>query len=316
MSRASLTRFAWLSIAAALATIALKCAAYFLTGSVGLLSDAIDSFVNLIGGVMVLAMLTVAARPADEDHSYGHSKAEYFSSGVEGTLILIAAVSIGVVAVKGVVHPKQLEKIGLGLAVSTVASLLNLAVGFLLLRVGRKTRSIALEANARHLMADVWTSAGVLVGVGAVAVTGWERLDPVVALAVGANVSWTGLGIVRRSVSGLMDTALPHPDRVLIENVLGTYKKNGLQFHALRTRDAGARKFVSMHVLVPGDWTVRRGHQLLEQIESEIQKVLPSAIVFTHLEPLGDPASWLDDPLDNPIAGDEGSGEESRHKHS
>jgi cation diffusion facilitator family transporter len=308
MNRASLTRFAWLSIAAALATIALKSAAYFITGSVGLLSDAIDSLVNLIGGVMVLAMLTVAARPADEEHSYGHSKAEYFSSGVEGTLILIAAVSIGAVAVDGLFQPKPLDKIGLGLAVSTVASLLNFGVGFLLLRVGRKTRSIALEANARHLLADVWTSAGVLVGVGAVAITGWQRLDPFVALAVGANIIWTGLGIVRRSISGLMDSALPHSERELIQNVLRTYEKDGLQFHAVRTRDAGARKFVAMHVLVPGDWTVSRGHKLLEQIEGKIHKTLPHVIVFTHLEPLDDPTSWQDDALDGPMQSDQGSG--------
>ncbi len=307
MSRASLTRFAWLSIAAALATIALKSGAYLLTSSVGLLSDAIDSFVNLIGSVMVLAMLTVAARPADEDHSYGHSKAEYFSSGFEGSLILIAAVSIGAVAVEGLIRPKQLDKLGLGLAISTVASLVNLGVGFILLRVSRKARSIALEANARHLMADVWTSAGVLVGVGAVAMTGWQRLDPVVALAVAANIIWTGLGIVRRSISGLMDTALPHSERELIQDVLSSYEKDGLKFHALRTRDAGARKFVSMHVLVPGEWTVKRGHRLLEQIETRIHKVLPNAIVFTHLEPLDDPSSWQDDALDGPIQRDERS---------
>jgi cation diffusion facilitator family transporter len=309
MRPASLTRYAWLSIAAALATIALKSAAYFVTGSIGLLSDAIDSLVNLIGGIMVLAMLTVAARPADEDHAYGHSKAEYFSSGVEGALILIAAVSIGAVAAEGLIHPKPLDQINLGLAVSTVASLVNLGVGFLLLRVGRKTRSIALEANARHLITDVWTSVGVLVGVGAVAITGWQRLDPMVALAVGANIIWTGLGIVRRSVSGLMDTALPHSDRVLIQSVLRDYEKDGLQFHALRTRDAGARKFVSMHVLVPGDWTIRRGHKLLGQIEVKIHKVLPHVIVFTHLEPLDDPASWQDDSLDGPNEEEEeGSG--------
>ena len=308
MSHNSLTRFAWLSIGAALATIALKSGAYFLTGSVGLLSDAIDSFVNLIGAVMVLTMLTMAARPADEDHSYGHSKAEYFSSGVEGSLILIVALSIGAVAIEGLIHPKQLDKIGLGLAVSTLASLINFSVGFLLLRVGRRTRSIALEADARHLMTDVWTSAGVLVGVGAVAITGWQRLDPVVALAVAANLIWTGMGIVRRSVSGLMDTALPQSERELIQNVLRTYEKDGLQFHAVRTRDAGARKFVSMHVLVPGNWTVNRGHKLLEQIERKIQKVLPHVIVFTHLEPLDDPASWQDDALDGQIHSDEGSG--------
>jgi cation diffusion facilitator family transporter len=308
MRRSSLTRFAWLSIAAALATITLKSTAYAVTGSIGLLSDAIDSFVNLIGGAMLLAMLTVAGRPADDDHAYGHGKAEYFSSGVEGALILIAAVTIGAVALDGLIHPKPLEKIGLGLAVSTLASLVNLVVGFQLLRAGRKTRSIALEANARHLMTDVWTSAGVLIGVGAVAITGWQPLDPAVALAVGANIVWTGLGIVRRSVSGLMDTALPQSERTLIQNVLRTYEKNGLQFHALRTRDAGARKFVSMHVLVPGDWTVKRGHQLLEQIEAKIHKVLPHVIVFTHLEPLNDPASWQDDALDRPTLSGDGSG--------
>ena len=308
MNRTPLTRFAWLSIAAALATIALKCGAYFLTGSLGLLSDGIDSFVNLIGAVMVLAMLTVAARPADEDHSYGHSKAEYFSSGVEGTLILIVALTIGAVAVAGLIQPKQLDQIGLGLAISTLASLINLGVGLLLLRAGRKARSIALEADARHLMTDVWTSAGVLVGVGAVAITGWQRLDPIVALAVAANLIWTGLGIVRRSVSGLMDTALPKSEQELIQNVLRTYEKDGLQFHAVRTREAGARKFVSMHVLVPGNWTVNRGHKLLEKIEQKIQKILPHVILFTHLEPLDDPASWQDETLDHQIHRDEGSG--------
>jgi len=308
MNRTSLTRFAWLSIAAALATIALKCGAYFLTGSLGLLSDGIDSFVNLIGAVMVLAMLTVAARPADEDHSYGHSKAEYFSSGVEGTLILIVALTIGAVAVAGLIQPKQLDQIGLGLAISTLASLINLGVGLLLLRAGHKARSIALEADARHLMTDVWTSGGVLVGVGAVAITGWQRLDPIVALAVAANLIWTGLGIVRRSVSGLMDTALPKSEQELIQNVLRTYEKDGLQFHAVRTREAGARKFVSMHVLVPGNWTVNRGHKLLEKIEQKIQKILPHVILFTHLEPLDDPASWQDETLDHQIHRDEGSG--------
>jgi cation diffusion facilitator family transporter len=285
-----------------------QVAAYVLTGSVGLLSDAIDSFVNLIGGAMVLAMLTVAARPADEDHAYGHSKAEYFSSGVEGALILIAAVTIGVVAVQGLIHPKRLDKVGWGLAVSTVASLVNLGVGILLLRVGRNTRSIALEANARHLMADVWTSAAVLIGVAAVGITGWQRLDPAVALAVAANIIWTGLGIVRRSVSGLMDIALPYSERLLIQNVLRPYEKDGLQFHAVRTREAGARRFVSMHVLVPGDWTVKRGHRLLEQIEGKIHKVLPQVIVFTHLEPLDDPASLQDETLNGPIHGDQGPG--------
>ena len=293
-SRGSLTRFAWLSIAAALLTIGLKTVAYLLTGSVGLLSDAIESLVNLVGGIMALAMLTVAARPADEDHAFGHGKAEYFSSGVEGTLILIAAVSIGIASVQRLVTPKPLEQVGLGLAVSIAASLVNLGVALLLLRVGRKHNSITLEANAHHLMTDVWTSVGVVVGVGAVALTGWQRLDPIVALVVAANIVWTGVGIVRRSISGLMDVALSKEELASIQKALEPYRQDGLEFHALRTRRAGGSQFVTLHVLVPGDWTVKRGHELLERLEGDIRRALPDVILFTHLEALGDPAS-LDD---------------------
>ena len=293
-SRRSLTRFAWLSIAAALLTIGLKTAAYLLTGSVGLLSDAIESFVNLVGGIMALAMLTVAARPADEDHAFGHGKAEYFSSGVEGTLILLAAVSIGIASVQRLITPKSLEQVGLGLVVSVVASLVNLGVALLLLRVGRRYNSITLEANAQHLMTDVWTSVGVVVGVGAVALTGWQRLDPIVALGVAANIIWTGISIVRRSISGLMDVALSAEELGLIHKALEPYRQDGMEFHALRTRRAGASRFVALHILVPGDWTVQRGHQLLERLEGDIRRALPDAILFTHLEPLGDPASCSD----------------------
>ena len=238
MDRRRLTRFAWLSVAAAVATIALKLAAYLLTASVGLLSDALESVVNLAGALMALAMLVVAARPPDEDHAYGHGKAEYFSSVLEGTLILAAAVSIGVAAVGRLLEPRALEQIGLGLAVSIVASLLNLAVAVVLLRAGRRHRSIALEANARHLLTDVWTSAGVVAGVGAVAVTGWQRLDPVVALLVAGNIVRTGIGLVRRSVSGLMDAALPAGEVEALRAVLARYAESGVRFHALRTRRA------------------------------------------------------------------------------
>jgi cation diffusion facilitator family transporter len=212
MKGTSLTGFAWLSIAAAVLTIGLKTTAWWITDSVGLLSDAMESVVNLVGGLMALAMLTVAERPADEDHPYGHGKAEYFSSGVEGTLILIAAVCIGVAAVDRLISPKPLEEIGIGLVVSIVASLVNLGVALLLLRVGRRRNSITLEANARHLLTDVWTSVGVVAGVGMVALTDWERLDAIVALIVAANIIWTGVVIVRRSISGLMDAALPVED--------------------------------------------------------------------------------------------------------
>jgi cation diffusion facilitator family transporter len=298
VNRSSLTRFAWLSIAAAILTIALKTAAYLITGSVGLLSDAVESVVNLIGGFMALAMLTVAARPADEDHAYGHSKAEYFASGVEGGLILVAAVSIGVAAVQRLITPKPLDAVGLGLAVSVVASLINLGVALLLLRVGRKHNSITLEANAKHLLTDVWTSVGVLAGVGLVVWTGWNWLDPVVALLVAVNIVWTGASIVRRSISGLMDTVLSPEDLAAVRKVFQGYAPTEVQFHALRTRQAGARKFVSVHVLVPGDWTVQRGHELLERIESDIRHALPDTVVFTHLESLDDPASWDDETLE------------------
>jgi cation diffusion facilitator family transporter len=293
-----LTRFAWLSVAAAILTIVLKTIAYLLTGSVGLLSDALESIVNLVGALMALAMLTIAARPADEDHAFGHSKAEYFSSGVEGMLILIAALSIGVTAIPRLITPKPLEQIGLGLAISVGASFVNLFVALVLSRAGKKYHSITLEADSKHLMTDVWTSAGVLVGVGAVALTGWERLDPIVAILVAINIVWSGVSIVRKSAFGLMDTALSVEEQKTIRKILEPYIKSGVEFHALRTRQSGARQFVSFHVLVPGMWTVHRSHQLLESIEADIRHAFPGVIVFTHLESLDDPASWEDINLD------------------
>ena len=298
MTRKSLTRFAWLSIAAALVTIVLKAVAFWLTGSVGLLSDALESIVNLVGGFVALAMLSVAARPADEDHAYGHGKAEYFASGVEGSLILVAAVSIGAAAIHRLCHPQELSQVGAGILVSAASSLVNLAVGLLLLRVGRAERSFTLEANAQHLLTDVWTSVGVLVGVAGVVATGWLWLDPVVALLVALNIVWTGSKIVWRSVFGLMDPALPPEERARIEEVLNGYRTDEIQFHALRTRQGGARRFVSVHVLVPGAWTVHDGHELVERIEAEIRSALPSSYVFTHLESLDDPASWEDEVLE------------------
>ena len=296
--RLFLTKFAWLSIGAAILTIALKTTAYILTGSVGLLSDALESIVNLVGAVMALAMLTIAARPADEDHAYGHTKAEYFSSGVEGTLILIAAISIIATSIPRLITPKPLEQVGLGLGVSVAASLANLIVALILLRASKKYNSITLEANAHHLMTDVWTSVGVLAGVGLVVLTGWERLDPVEAFIVAGNIIWSGFRIVRMSALGLMDTALVVEEQNLVKNVLNSYTKNEVEYHALRTRQSGARRFVSVHILVPGKWTVQRGHRLLESIEADIRMVLPNVTVFTHLESLNDPASWDDTSLD------------------
>ncbi len=316
--RSSLTRFAWLSVAAALATITLKTLAYLMTGSVGLLSDALESLVNLVGALMALSMLSVAARPPDEGHPYGHGKAEYFSSGVEGSLILVAALSIAYAAIGRLLHPRSLEHIGVGLIISVLASLVNLAVALVLIRVGKRYDSITLEANAHHLLTDVWTSVGVVVGVGAVALTGWGSLDPIVALLVAANIVWTGARIVRRSVLGLMDTALAAEEQAGLKRALEPHLAEGVIYHALRTRQAGARRFVSLHVLVPGDWTVHAGHELLERIEADIRRAVPNVTVDTHLESLDDPASWEDMALDRadaqstgpaaPPPGEEGAG--------
>ena len=294
----SLARFAWLSIAAAVVTIGMKTAAWRLTGSVGLLSDAVESLVNLAAAVTALWMLTLAVRPADEDHNYGHAKAEYFASGVEGALILLAAVAIAWTAVNRLLHPQPIEQAGVGLAISTGASLVNFVVARVLFRAGQRHHSIALEADAHHLMTDVWTSAGVLVGIGLVAISGWGWLDPVVALLVAANIVWAGVQLVRRSALGLLDTALPAEDQAALRQVLERHTGPEVKFHAVRTRQAAARRFVSMHVLVPGDWTVANGHRLLEQIEHEIRGAIRNVTVFTHLESLEDPTSFQDEGLD------------------
>ncbi len=294
----SLTRYAWLSIAAALATMLIKSAAYFLTGSMGLLSDALESGVNLGAAVVALAVLRVVALPPDEDHAYGHGKAEYFSSGVEGTLITFAAVAIFMAAVQRLIEPRPMEHVGLGLAVTTGAAGINLAVSLVLRHVGRRHRSIALEADAQHLMTDVWTTAGVVVGVSAASLTGWQTLDPLVALAVAANIAWSGVRLVRRSLLGLMDTAVPARELQAVRSALASFTEDGVRYHALRTRQAGARTFVSFHVQVPGTWTVQHGHDLLEAMERKIRQTLSGVTVFTHLEPMEDPRSFEDQSLD------------------
>jgi cation diffusion facilitator family transporter len=301
VTRRSLVRFAWLSIAAAAATIVLKTIAWWLTGSVGLLSDALESFVNLGAAVMALVMLTIAARPPDEAHAYGYSKAEYFSSAFEGALIALAAVLIAWTAVERLLAPQPLERVGAGLAVSVAAAAINFGVARVLARAGRQHRSIALEADAQHLMADVWTSAGVVVGVAAVAATGWLRLDPAIALAVAAHILWEGYKILRRSALGLLDSALPDADRQAIEAVLMAFRERGIGFHAVRTRGAAHRSFVSMHVLVPGDWTVQQAHDVAEEIEARVRAAVPGATVFTHVEPKDDPASYDDMRLDREV---------------
>ncbi|HUX30277.1 MAG TPA: cation diffusion facilitator family transporter, partial [Thiobacillus sp.] len=264
------------------------------------LSDALESFVNLAGAIMALAMLTLAAMPADDNHAHGHGKAEYFSSAFEGFLIIIAAVAISYAAIDRLLNPQPLEAVGIGLAVSVVASVINLATSRVLMAVGKKHKSITLEADAHHLLTDVWTSAGVIVGVGLVWLTGWLWLDPVVALLVAMNIVWTGWQLLQRSAAGLMDVSIPEEDLMAIESVLDSYRRQGLDFHALRTRQAGTRAFISLHVLVPGKWTVKLGHDWSERIETDIRQAVVYAHITTHLEPKEDPVSLADQALDRP----------------
>jgi len=292
--RSSLTRYAFLSIFAAVTTITMKSIAYWLTGSVGLLSDALESIVNLVAAAFTMAMLVVAARPPDEDHRYGHDKVEYFSSALEGVLILLASLSIAAAAVTRLMNPQPLEQVGLGLVVTLLASIVNLIVARVLLRAGRRENSIALEADGHHLMTDVWTSVAVVVGVALVEPTGWHWLDSAVALAAAAHIASTAVRLIRRSALGLMDTALDLEQQNVLEGALTPFRNEGVQFHALRTRQSGGRSFVSFHVLVPGNWTVAAGHVMLERIEAAVRERIPKVTVFTHLEPIDDPASWAD----------------------
>lgn len=305
----TLTVYGGLSIIAAIVTMALKTYAYWLTGSVGLLSDALESLINLAAGIIVLIVLSIAARPPDDGHAYGHEKIEYFSSGAEGILILLAAFSIGFTAWERLWHLRPLQQIDAGIAVSVLASLINLLVARILIRVGRQRRSITLEADGKHLMTDVWTTAGVIIGVAVIALanrleftldiarrlgmTGWEILDPIIAILVALHIVWTGLQLLRRTVSGLMDAALPAEDQAEIIAVLEQFVvAQGITYHALRTRCSGSRRFMSVHVLVPGNWTVQQGHDLLEDVERRITAKFDHIDIDTHLEPLEDQASW------------------------
>ncbi len=300
----SARRYAILSIAAAVLTIGLKFGAYLLTGSVGLFSDAAESVVNLVAAVAALWALIYAARPPDEEHAYGHNKAEYFSSGLESALILIAAVGIGVAAWGRLVNPQPLRNVGFGLSIALVAAALNGGVALVILRAGRRLRSITLRADAQHLLTDVWTSLGVVLGILTVQLTGWLVLDPLIGLLVAANIVWTGVRLLNDTAHGLLDTVLPPEDQETISKVLCRYEERGIRFHALRTRASGQRRFISMHVLVPGRWTVQQGHDLSERIEKDLAAVLPQSTFFIHIEPSEDPASFADQTLDRRI--DEG----------
>jgi cation diffusion facilitator family transporter len=283
---ADLTRFAWLSIAAALTTLSLKATAAWMTGSVGLLSDAAESVVNLVAALVALLALRIAAQPPDEGHNFGHGKAEYLSASVEALMIFVAAVGIILTAIQRLVEPQPLENVGPGLLVSGVAGVVNGAVALTLGRAGRRHRSLALTADGKHLMTDVWTSVGVIAGVGLVVLTGNLRLDPVVALLVGANIVLSGFGLLRVAVAGLMDKAIPDAARVEVEQVLDTFaRRRGISVHAVRTRAVGRIHLVSVHVVVPPEWTVARSHALASDLESEVASRLQDTYVQTHVEP-------------------------------
>ena len=299
MTAKSLKKFIYLSIFAAVMTISLKGTAYWMTGSVGLLSDALESCVNLLAALIALVVITIAEKPADDEHAFGHTKAEYFSSAIEGGLIIVAACSIVWSAYPRLLDPRPLENMGLGLLVSLFASLINLAVAFVLLREGKKSHSITLTADGKHLMTDVWTSVGVLFAIGLVKLTGWLILDPIIAMLVALNIVWTGYRLMHQSARGLIDTAIPSEERKEIEAIFDQYRQNGIEFHSLMTRQAGQRKFVSVHILVPGEWTVQKGHDLLEVIEARVRDHFPFPVtVFTHLEPVEDPVSQSDIGID------------------
>jgi cation diffusion facilitator family transporter len=301
MSARSPTFYILFSVATSLLTMALKSGAYFLTGSVGLLSDALESGVNLAAALVALATLSYAHSGEDDDHNFGHEKAEYFSSGIEGALIFVAAGAIIWSAIPRLMAPQPLEQVGVGLVLSVLAAGANLLCGWFLLKGAREHRSITLEADAHHLLTDVWTTAGVIAAVAVVHFTGWLLLDPLIAIAVAVQILWTGWSLIRRSFDGLMDRAIPAVELARVVAILEQVKAQGGDYHRLRTRASGKKSFVDVHVLVPGSMSVHDGHDLAHRLESEIEAALPHAEVLTHLEPLEDPRSW-DDP-GKPVAG-------------
>ncbi|MGE5525629.1 MAG: cation diffusion facilitator family transporter [Rhodospirillaceae bacterium] len=280
------TRMALLSIATSLVTLALKFGAYFLTGSVGMLSDALEAFVNLAAGLVALGAITIAAQPADDRHAYGYDKAEYFSSGVEGILILVAAVSIMIAAVQRFIDPVPLHNVGPGIAVGLLAAAMNFAAAKTMLGVAKKHDSIAIEADAKHLLTDVWTTAGVLAGLAVIMLAPeWHVLDPLIAVAVAVHIIFTGIELLRRTTHGLMDAALPREEIRKTEEVIQRLLPASASFHDLRTRKAGARRFIEFHLLVPGAMSVMESHKLCDRIEEALGKMLQKVRVTIHVEP-------------------------------
>ncbi len=296
MKTPSLKRFLYLSILAALTTILLKFAAYFQTGSMGFFSDALESLVNLFAAIIALILLHLSEKPADEEHEFGHGKAQYFSSALEGALIFIAAFSIIYTSIPKIFNPQPLNNIGAGSLLSVAAAIVNLVVGYILLKKGKKYDSIILEADGKHLIADVLTSIGVILGVVLVKVTGFYFLDPIIAIAVALYIVYIGFKLISRSTSELMDAAIPKEEQQMVVEYLDSLTEKNIEYHSLLTRKAGYRKFITLHLLVPGDWSVQKGHDCAEAIEQNIEQMFGNAnvTVTSHIEPLEDPVSFND----------------------
>jgi cation diffusion facilitator family transporter len=285
------------SIAVAVLTIALKTLAWWITGSVGLLSDAMESLVNLASAIFALVMVTIAARPADEDHPYGHHKAEYFSSGFEGLAIMVASVGIGWTAVQRLMHPQPLEQLGWGLALSVISSAFNWGLAWMMSQSGEQHRSMALEGDARHLMTDVWTSAGVVLGVGLVAFTGWTWLDPAVAIAVALNILREGGALMWKSSQGLMDNALEPEVMAEVEKTLREFQHHTIRFDHISSRRSGQRRFVDLHMHMPASWTLGRAAAVRASVEQALMSAVPGLRATIQLLP-SDVEAHFDDQQD------------------
>ncbi len=286
-------RYALVSVAASLVTMALKFGAFWMTGSVSIFSDAAESVINLVAGLIAFIALLIAARPADKQHTYGHDKVEYFASGVEGTLILVAAVTIFITSVQRLFAPVPLDSLGWGMAVLVVAAAINLGAARVLMHGAHKHDSITLEADARHLMTDVWTSLAVVVGIGVmiVAPEEWLFLDPLIAMAVAVNILRAGVDLLRRSWNGLMDHTLPAEEIQIITEALQTQAPDA-PFHGLRSRKSGSRRFIDVHLLLPGECSVQEAHELCDRIERLVESRLNNTSLTIHVEPVEDDASW------------------------
>jgi cation diffusion facilitator family transporter len=297
MAEPHLVRPILLSILAALVTMGLKGTAYYITGSIGLLSEAAESGINLLTALAAYLSLWYSALPVDRSHTYGHAKIEYFSCGLEGVLILGAAVGIVIYAIHRLIEPEPLQSLDIGAVIAVAAALVNLAVARILLRVGRAHQSIVLEADGRHLMTDVWTSGGVLFGLGLVWFSGKLWIDPVIALLMAGNITWTGLSLVLRSFNGLMDHALPEKEQAAVRTAIESQLGPEMTYHALRTRQAGSRRFADCHLLVPGHFTVRQAHDVATRIEQAVRLAFPGMEVTVHIEPIEEDAAWRDSAL-------------------